>query len=107
MAEARRANIVGLGLIGGSVGLALQSQGWQVTGQDTLPEREQQARELGAISNPGLDPAAEITFVATDVGALPEAVCQVLGQTTGLVTDVGSVKSPVVAAVQAGASAEA
>ena len=103
MAEARRANVVGLGLIGGSVGLTLQARGWQVTGQDAQPEREQAARELGAITSAGLDPAAEITFVATDVGAIPEAVQQALVQTSGLVTDVGSVKSPVVAAVQAGA----
>ncbi|MFT5025699.1 MAG: prephenate dehydrogenase, partial [Ilumatobacter sp.] len=31
----RRANVIGLGLIGGSIALALKSAGWKVSGDDT------------------------------------------------------------------------
>ena len=47
----------------------------------------------------GLDPDAEITFVATPVLSLVDQVRRVLGETKGLVTDVGSVKAAVTAAI--------
>ena len=47
----------------------------------------------------GLDPAATVTFVATPVPSIPEAVRRALAGTTGVVTDVGSVKGPIAAAV--------
>jgi prephenate dehydrogenase len=47
----------------------------------------------------GTDPEADITFVATPVGAIVDGVRSPLGATRGLVTDVGSVKAPVVSAV--------
>ncbi|MGH8989640.1 MAG: hypothetical protein ACRDXC_13780, partial [Acidimicrobiales bacterium] len=39
----RRALVVGTGLIGGSVGLALAAQGWEVRGYDTDPARSDAA----------------------------------------------------------------
>ena len=36
MSGRRRANVVGLGLIGGSIGMALRDQGWTVTGYDRV-----------------------------------------------------------------------
>ncbi|MFN0027684.1 MAG: prephenate dehydrogenase [Acidimicrobiales bacterium] len=98
-ASGRRANIVGLGLIGGSIGLALRQRGWTVSGQDRNEDRHDQAMAGGVIDRVGLDPTAEITFVATPVGALSDAVTEALAHTSGLVTDVGSVKAPVVSAV--------
>ncbi len=95
----RRANVIGLGLIGGSIGLALKARGWRVHGHDVDPERLAEAERRGAIDGPGLDAGAELTFVATPVRAVADAVKQALSTTTGLVTDVGSVKGPVVLAV--------
>jgi len=94
-----RANIVGVGLIGGSIGLALRAGGWQVSGTDHDEERTTRARQLGVIDDVGLHADAEITFIATPVRSIAEAARKALAATDGLVTDVGSVKGPVVAAV--------
>lgn len=94
--DGRRASVVGTGLIGGSIGLALRAQGWHVTGVDRDEQRLQDALEVGAVDAVGLDPDAEVTFVAVPVGAVPEAVAEALASTAGVVTDVGSVKSPMI-----------
>ena len=93
--EPRRANVVGTGLIGGSIGLALVRAGWIVTAHDADPDRTRRAVELGAAQYEGTDPEAEITFVATPVGSSVEAIETALIDTSGLVTDVGSVKTVV------------
>jgi prephenate dehydrogenase len=95
----RRANVVGLGLIGGSVGKALRARGWHVTGHDLDERRVEQATAGGVLDATGLDADAEITFVATPVLSLPAAVAAALAGTAGVVTDVGSVKAGVAAAV--------
>lgn len=95
----RRAGIVGTGLIGGSVGLALRAQGWHVTGDDADPAAAVRALELGAIDAIGLDATAELTFVAAPVRAIGGEVRRLLDTTSGVVTDVGSVKAGVVGAV--------
>ena len=56
-----RANVVGLGLIGGSVALALSARGWTVTGEDAEPGRVEAALRMGAIAAGGLDPDASLT----------------------------------------------
>lgn len=94
----RRAGLVGTGLIGGSIGLALRAQGWHVTGRDDDPTRAQAALERGALDAVGEDAGAEVTFVATPVGAVA-GVARPLLAGGGVVTDVGSVKAPIVAAV--------
>lgn len=93
----RRAMVVGCGLIGGSIGLALRSHGWHVTGRDPDPERLELALDLGAIDASGDDPLAELTFVATPVTAVAGEVQRALEVTDGLVTDVASVKAPLAA----------
>ncbi|MEX1106893.1 MAG: prephenate dehydrogenase/arogenate dehydrogenase family protein, partial [Ilumatobacteraceae bacterium] len=95
----RRANIAGLGLIGGSIGLALAERGWTVSGDDLDPARVAQAIERGVVHTAGLDPDAEITFVATPVMAVADTAKRALAETRGVVTDVGSVKAGVAAAV--------
>lgn len=94
----RRAAVIGTGLIGGSVGMALRERGWHVTGSDRDEARAARALELGAVDAVGEDPAAEVTFVAVPVGAVAEVAARALAA-GGVVTDVGSVKAPVVAAV--------
>lgn len=95
----RRANVIGLGLIGGSVALALREAGWHVTGDDSVPGRADVAVAKGVVDGIGLDPAASITFVAVPVLAVGDQVKRALTETTGVVTDVGSVKGGVVASV--------
>jgi prephenate dehydrogenase len=70
-----------------------------VSGDDASPERVREALERGIIAAEGLDPDAEITFVATPVLTLAGEVARALAATSGLVTDVGSVKTAVVAAI--------
>jgi prephenate dehydrogenase len=96
---ARRAAVVGTGLIGGSIGLALRRSGWHVTGADHDPSRAQRALELGALDAVGADPAAAITFLATPVQAVADAARAALAAGPGIVTDVGSVKASIVAGV--------
>jgi prephenate dehydrogenase len=94
MSEIRRAQIVGTGLIGGSIGQALRAQGWHVTGRDLSDDMAARALELGALDVVGHDPDADVTFVATPVGVVASEVRAALESTRGLVTDVGSVKTP-------------
>ena len=94
-----RATVVGIGLIGGSIGLALRDRGWFVSGVDHDPARAQRALELGAIDAIGPDPSSSITFVATPVGAIASTVREALAG-GGVVTDVGSVKSSIVRTVE-------
>jgi prephenate dehydrogenase len=98
VAGGRRAAVVGTGLIGGSLALALAEQGWHVTGSDHDPARLARAQERGIVHATGIDPEAELTFVAVPVGSVPAAAHEALAR-GGVVTDVGSVKAPVVAAV--------
>jgi prephenate dehydrogenase len=97
----QRATVVGIGLIGGSIALALRERGWWVSAVDHDPERLSRAVEIGAIDAQGFDPDARIVFVATPVGQIPDAVAEALAATNAVVTDVGGVKSSVVAAVDA------
>ncbi len=95
----RRAGLVGTGLIGSSIGKALRERGWHVTGSDREPARATAALDaFEAIGAIGHDPAAEITFVAVPVGAVADSARPALAD-GGVVTDVGSVKSPVAAAL--------
>jgi prephenate dehydrogenase len=98
----RRANVIGLGLMGGSIGLALRATGWHVTGDDIESARLDQALARRCIDAVGLDAGAEVTFVAVPVQAIPDQVKRALAETTGVVTDVGSVKGAVCAAVEDG-----
>lgn len=91
--------MAGLGLIGGSIGAALRQRGWHVTGDDADPTVVERALAKGVIDAAGLDPHAEITFVATPVMSVADQVKRVLAETSGLVTDVGSVKSGIANAI--------
>lgn len=91
----RRANVVGIGLIGGSIAIGLRHLGWHVTGSDRDVETLELAQELDVIDAVGTDPEAEITFVATPVLSVIEEVHRALAETSGIVTDVGSVKATI------------
>jgi prephenate dehydrogenase len=95
----RRAAVVGTGLIGGSIGLALRRAGWHVTGEDRNEATAARALELGALDGVGRDPDAEITFLATPVRAVADAAREALAIGSGIVTDVGGVKGSIVDSV--------
>lgn len=99
LAAPRRASLLGTGLIGGSIGLALRAQGWHVTGVDRDADAVERALARGAIDAVGLDPEASITFVAAPVQQVAPLVERALAETSGVVTDVGSVKAGIVAQV--------
>jgi prephenate dehydrogenase len=106
MAAPRVVALLGTGLIGGSVGFALRSRGSEVRGYDLDPDRLARARELGAIDTESATVAdavrgADLTVVAVPVGRIAEVVVEALDAGAALVTDVGSVKAPVVDAVEA------
>ncbi len=90
---------MGTGLIGGSIGLALRRRGWHVTGDDHDPAHAARALELGALDVVGTDDRAEITFLATPVQAVVGAAWAALEATSGVVTDVGSVKASILGVV--------
>ena len=95
---AGRASVVGIGLVGGSLGLALRARGWHVSGRDVDPGRESRALEIGAVDEVGEGRDAEITFIATPVGAVVEEARKALAG-GGLVTDVAGVKESIVSTV--------
>jgi prephenate dehydrogenase len=96
-----RIAVLGVGLIGGSIGLAAREhvEGVEVVGFGRDPERLRTALQLGAIQTAAgsLEEAvedAQLCFACAPVGALPELVRAALeasGPDT-LVTDVGSTK---------------
>jgi prephenate dehydrogenase len=97
----RVAGILGTGLIGASVGMELRQLGWSVQGWDPNPQALAVASERGAIDVVAADVEAAIDGAELIVLAGPlNATIAELGNldTDALVTDVASVKQPVVAA---------
>ena len=99
MTEPRHANVIGLGLIGGSIAAALRARGWVVAGVDDREQTAAAALDRGVIDAMVLDPEAEITFVAVPVLQGVATVQRALAGTNGIVTDTGSVKGPICAAI--------
>ncbi len=91
----RHAHVVGVGLIGGSIAAALGDAGWRVSGSDADPGRTDAARRRGLIVEESGDPVA-LTVIATPVGRIAEEAGRALATTDGVVTDVGSVKRPII-----------
>ncbi|WP_341360864.1 prephenate dehydrogenase [Georgenia sp. M64] len=101
--------IVGTGLLGASIGLALTSAGVDVQLADLSPTAQALARDLGA-GRPFAagEPDPVLVVVATPPDVTAAAVVAQLRQHPGaVVTDVASVKALVAAEVQAEAGADA
>lgn len=94
-----RANVVGLGLIGGSIALALAEAGFDVAGSDADPSRLAAALERGVVRTSGIHGDAQVSFVCTPADQAARVAQALLDQTSGAVTDVGSVKSDVCSAI--------
>lgn len=99
--------IVGLGLIGGSIGLDLRSRGFYVTGVSSREQTCLRAIARGAADEAGRDlsllAAVDLVFVCTPLGSIESIVRELIPHLSpaAIVTDVGSVKTPVVRALSA------
>lgn len=96
-----RITIVGVGLIGGSLGLAWRGRGLSatVTGVDISEHTLRRAREIGAIDRGATDLAAglagaDLVVLATPVGVTLEIAAELSAHVSPgtLITDVGSTK---------------
>ena len=103
--------VLGVGLIGGSIGLAAHEhvEDAEVIGFGRSPERLERALELGAVDRvaTSLEEALEgarACFCCAPVGALREQVADVLAKAPEdcVVTDVGSTKRAIVEAADVG-----
>ncbi len=99
--------IVGLGLIGGSLGLDLVRQGHSVVGIARRAETAEAALAMGAVTKAGTDLAlvagADVVFICTPIDvtvATAEAIAPYLSE-GAVVTDVASVKGEIVPAIAA------
>ncbi len=97
----RTLGIVGVGLIGGSVGLAARTAGWKVLGVDS-PDVLETATGNGAIDRPSnLKEVreADIIVLAAPISKVTDIVAH-LSPTDALTTDVASAKSAIVRAAE-------
>jgi prephenate dehydrogenase len=95
----RRAHVVGLGLIGSSVALALRDAGWTVTGSDLARAIEDAALGTGVITGTALSDEHCLVIVATPASAVAptaNAILREFSHETLVVTDVAGVKSAIV-----------
>lgn len=97
--------IVGLGLIGGSLGLDLRALGHQVLGVSRQEPTCQLAVERGVAdevsTNLALLAAADVVFICTPIAAIVPTVQQLIPHLSPdtVITDVGSVKTAIVEAI--------
>ncbi|MBD1904798.1 prephenate/arogenate dehydrogenase [Funiculus sociatus GB2-A5] len=97
--------IVGLGLIGGSLGLDLRAAGYQVLGVSRRDKVCRDAIARGVVDDATVDmallAAADVVFVCTPISAIASTVQQLIPHLSGdaIITDVGSVKKSVVEAI--------
>ena len=111
MAEYDAVAIVGVGLIGGSIGLALRERrlAKKIVGVGRRQISLDAARKVGAIDHGVTNLAAgvsdaQLIIVATPVNVIAERVVQAAAAcpAAALITDAGSTKGTIVAAVDAG-----
>lgn len=98
--------IIGLGLMGGSLGLALVKAGYMVSGWDQNTEIIEEAYQTGAINRKPHDlkdavAKASVIFIATPVESIAAKVkeCLTFVRPGTVFTDLGSIKTKVLEAV--------
>lgn len=107
--------IVGVGLLGGSIGMGLRARGLakRVTGCGRSPQKLESAVELGAIDDYQTDLAracrsADLAIVCTPVQQVVEIALECMqAMPGGLVTDVGSTKATICQDVDAAQTGQA
>ena len=76
--EGPRALVVGTGLIGGSIALALRRRGWHVTGTDADGDRLAEALRSGVVDQAGDDLDAGVVFIAVPAAAVADEARRIL-----------------------------
>ncbi len=94
-------HIVGAGLIGASLGIGLTAEGWRVSIEDADPEADLLAKRIGAGTHVRQE-EVELVIIATP----PAVAARILGEVAerfplAAVTDVASVKAPLLEAARA------
>jgi prephenate dehydrogenase len=101
----QRLSILGVGLLGGSIGLALKSRAsdWKIIGYGHRPQSLEVAKQLGALDETTLDPThavrdCDLAILCTPVGTFEELLKRIgpALRPGAIVTDVGSTKRSVV-----------
>jgi arogenate dehydrogenase (NADP+) len=102
-----RIAIIGLGLIGGSLGLDLTRYGHPVTGIARRAATAQEALAMGAVTEAGTDLAlvsgADVVFICTPIDAVVATAAAIAPYLSegAVVTDVASVKGELVPSLEA------
>ncbi|NEQ39619.1 MAG: prephenate/arogenate dehydrogenase [Okeania sp. SIO3I5] len=97
--------IVGLGLIGGSIGLDLRTLGYRVFGVSRREQTCQKAIALGVVDEASLELSllsiADLVFICTPISSIIPTLKQLIPflSSSAILTDVGSVKTPIVEGV--------
>lgn len=97
--------ILGLGLMGGCLGFDLRSQGHHVLGVSRRESTCVRAVDIGSVDQASLDlsllASAEVVFICTPIGLIVPQIKELIGYLpkTTIITDVGSVKRPIVEAI--------
>ncbi|BBD68375.1 prephenate dehydrogenase [Nostoc commune NIES-4072] len=97
--------ILGLGLIGGSLGFDLRSQGHHILGVSRRESTCQKAVALGSVDQASVDlsllAAAEVVFICTPLGLIVPQFKEMIAHLSAscVVTDVGSAKAQIVKAI--------
>lgn len=98
--------IVGLGLIGGSLGLDFRSLGHRVLGVSRKPQTCDRAIERGVVDEASISPTilqtADVVFICTPLGVMEATVRELIPHLLPdtILTDVGSVKGWVVQTIE-------
>jgi len=100
--NSRHAHVIGLGLIGASVALALKETGWIVTGVDSDDVTVASAVAGDVIAGTELSRDVKLVVIATPAGRIAQLAIEALATLSNpdvVVTDVAGVKGSIVAQV--------
>lgn len=109
-----RLGVIGVGLMGGSIGLAARSRGRvdAIVGYDPDPAALEEALRLGAISETAANPTeaaayADLVVIAAPVRSIPDLVeeCAAATPQPRLISDTGSTKSAIIESLSPAARA--
>jgi prephenate dehydrogenase len=99
MTSVKSAHVIGLGLIGASLALALNDAGWRVTGDDLDPAVVALALARGVVSGSTPDTRVALIAIATPAATVGDVARECLARFTHpdlIVTDVAGVKGAIV-----------
>ncbi len=98
----RHAHVVGLGLIGGSLALALNARGWRVSGSDANVDTVTRAIAQDIITGTDMSDDTELVVIAVPAGVVVDQALSILATSNSprlLVTDVAGIKGSIVDAI--------